>query len=144
MKPEFDYGFLSNYATVENGKLTAVGASFTFIQVPTIPFTFPISLAGRVRAAANVDEVMLRVEVIPPESQTGDTGMRRPYGLNFATGLRPGPNARPYNGKVGLLFSLSLQLPIFAVGLYRFNIHLEDELVRTLAFEAELQPSQEQ
>ena len=46
---ELDYAFLADYATISEGRLTAVGASFTHVFVPQLPVEISFAVAGRLR-----------------------------------------------------------------------------------------------
>src|SRR5699024_3870914 len=65
---ELDYAFLADYAVVENGRLTAVGASFTHLQVPSLPFQKSLSAALRVRVPAAASTFDLKIELRAPEN----------------------------------------------------------------------------
>ena len=46
---DLDYAFLADYATIQNGTLTAVGASLTSLEVDSLPSVAMFSFAGRLR-----------------------------------------------------------------------------------------------
>lgn len=48
---ELDYAFIAEFAKVESGKLTVVGASYTEISARSFPTQHFFSCAGRVRMA---------------------------------------------------------------------------------------------
>ncbi|HZK04555.1 MAG TPA: hypothetical protein VFC82_01755 [Actinomycetaceae bacterium] len=127
---ELDYAFLCDFASIENGKLTAVGASFTHVRAPELPSMHVFSVAGRIRSLQGAPPIEVRLELTSPDSA---------YQLDVSSTLRPGAEIRPYDGKIGLLFAASLNLPLVSAGLYEVRVYLDDELARRLAFEVESQ-----
>lgn len=126
---ELDYAYLAEFAAVQDGKLTAVGASFTHVAVPALPAGMSIGIAGRIRAHAGDDAVAINIKVTGPS----DT-----FDLEMAGMLEAGGVVRPYgDGKVGLLFALNTQIPLMAQGLYVIDIALDGENARRLAFDVE-------
>jgi len=126
---ELDFAFLADYAAIQNGKLTAVGASFTHVRAATLPAMQTLSVAGRVRAREDTPPIALGVAV---------TGPGGSYELELASVLRRQPDMLAYDGKVGLLFAVTMNLPLLTEGLYVVRIRLDGEDVRRLAFEVEL------
>lgn len=126
-----DYAFLAEYAKVDpGGNLTAVGASYTHLLVPSFPAGHLVSVAGRVRAGMGEAPSLRVVALTPGESVRIETEMQ----------LAPASQARPYDpdqGTVGLQFALSMILPMPTPGLYTFDLVLEGVQVRRLAFTAE-------
>jgi len=43
---ELDYAFIAEFAKFENGKLTAVGASYIDVRPPVLPAPHTLSVAG--------------------------------------------------------------------------------------------------
>lgn len=123
---ELDYAYLAEFAQITNGNLTAVNASFIDIKTP-VPSVFPLAVAGRVRAPADVDEVRLTIKFAPP----GENGPNITWQLTLATKGNP-----VYNNKVGILFAVRAAVPIPTHGLYVFTIEIDGTKARTLAFEA--------
>lgn len=127
---ELDYAFLAEFAKVDRGLLTVMGASYTHVFFPKLPVTHMLYVAGRIRA--DVDEApILSLKATSP-------GKR--YEINFEmvpTGLG---ELRPYNGEVGILFAVAGPIPLIEAGLYQVYIDLDGVKVRTLAFEAEMTP----
>lgn len=121
-----DYAFLADYAKVEpSGTLTAIGASFTYIDVSAVPAARMIAVAGRVRAK---DDELVELDLRISGPGEGIT-------IGAAMTLEPGPQARPYGeGRLGHLFAVNVQLPLPSEGLYTAEIKVGDE-VRRLAFE---------
>lgn len=128
---ELDYAYLADSAQVQGGKLFVLGASFTHVQTPVLGVGFPLSVAGRIKAA--VGEVCdLELSFATPEEQLvfsanitlTDNGASRPYGKN--------------NDKVGLLFAMNTQIPIVSAGLYVVWIKLSGGQSRRLAFDVEV------
>lgn len=123
---ELDYAFLADYATVEGGRLTAVGASFTHVDAPALPSTFGIAVAGRVRAPEDVESVHVDIAIHAPEDL---------YVIATSTDVGPTDGTRPYDGKIGLLFAMWTVITIAVPGLYRVDISLDGEHTRSLAFD---------
>lgn len=126
---ELDYAYLADYAQIDSGKISALGASYTHATVPSLPATWMTSVVGRIRVAEDEDPVGLRLEMTPPEDN---------YLMRFETEIARAEDMRPYRGRVGLLFTVTTQIPLTLEGLYSFDIYVNDQLVRTLAFEVEV------
>jgi len=126
---ELDYAYLADYAQIEGGKISALGASYTHASVPEVPVGWMTSVVGRVRVDEDEGPVSVRIEVVPPGG-----AMR----LNAESSLERTASVRPYRGKVGLLFAATLQLPIAEPGLCSIDIHINGEHARHLAFEVEV------
>lgn len=126
---ELDYAYLADYAQIENGKISALGASYTHAIVPTLPVGWMTSVVGRIRASEDEAPPTVRIAINPP----GET-----YQLNFESIIPRSPDVRPYQGKVGLLFTVTAQIPLNAAGLYTFDLFVNDEHARKLAFEVEV------
>lgn len=126
---ELDYAYLADYVSIQEGKLTAIGASFTFVGVDSLPSSLDIGIAGRVRVDAGTRAVDMEVRISGPSDSHETT---------YRGELRPGETHRPYgNGTLGLLFALNAQMVLESSGLYEVNIYLEGEHARRLAFEVE-------
>lgn len=125
---ELDYAFLADYAIISGDKLTAVGASYTFLAPAGFPLLHNLAVAGRVRCQQQEDPIRLGLEVSTPGNE-----MR----MRFDLPLQVDPNARPYgpDRRVGVLFVAQTTLPIHRSGLYEFQLSLNGEEVRRLAFE---------
>ena len=127
---ELDYAYLADYVSLQDGKLTAVGASFTFAALPSVPTPVAVGIAGRVRAHIDEGAVQVEIKVTPPKES---------FEMSFSGDLHAGPRARPYgDGMVGLLFAINMQLPVEEAGLYEFEILIDGVKARRLAFEIEL------
>lgn len=123
---DLDYAFLADYTSVSEGKLTAVGASFTQAFVMGSPSALTFGIAGRVRGRMDEEAPELAITI------GGIAG----FEVTTSTVLVPGPDARPYaDGKVGLLFSLMTTLPVEADGLVTVDLALDGRHVRRLAFD---------
>ncbi len=126
---ELDYAYLADYATVQDGKISAIGASFTHVRPPELPFLFSSAVAGRIRTSVSEGPVALAVEVRPPNEE---------FEFEVSGMISPGPDVRTYaDGNIGLLFTLAMQLTLPASGLYVVNVKLEGEVARRLAFDVE-------
>lgn len=126
---ELDYAYLADYAQIENGKISALGASYTHAYVPSLPSGWLTTVVGRVRAAADADNVALRIEIRPPDGS---------FEVNYEGEIPRPPHTRPYGGRIGLLFTVTSQFPLMSEGLYTVNVFLNGAHVRRLAFEVEV------
>jgi len=124
---ELDYAYLADYATVENGKLTAVGASFTLLQVPTLPYNRTIAIAGRIRAPESTTHVPVQLIIAAPHQE-----WELSLGAEIVT-----DGSLPYDGKIGVLFAAVAAVTLTETGLYVVNIEIDGALARTLKFAVE-------
>jgi hypothetical protein len=122
---ELDYAFIAEFAKVENGKLTAVGASYIDVRPGILPTQQLLAVAGRVRAPEDVEVIGLRIRINPPGNA-----------MNIiVTGeLRPGPETVRYDGKLGVLFALSAPVTLTTEGLCEIFIDVDEVEQRRLAF----------
>lgn len=124
---ELDYAFLADYATVQDGKLTAVGASFVQLRAP-LPFVRAVTVAGRIRTPQDGPDIELSAEFVAP----GDSPVFR-----SSTTLTHAVSSQRYADKVGILFVVTQQLRFTEPGLCAVKLRLDGEDVRTLKFEVE-------
>jgi hypothetical protein len=125
--PELDYAFLAEFAKVEpNGTLIAIGASYTEITAQQIPAGHSLHVAGRIRAPEGRGPMNLAFTFRGPTD--GSPTVR--IGGELIT-----EGARPYAGKIGVLFAVGTTMPLLSEGLHTIDIELEDQIVRRLAFE---------
>jgi hypothetical protein len=123
---ELDYAFVADYATVTGGKLTAVGASYTYVLAASLPGMHQLAIAGRVRATLD-EKVHLAVRIKAPNDA---------YEIRVEGELQRDDSARPYGGdKVGLLWSANVPISLPTEGLYEVFIDLDGKQVRRLAFD---------
>jgi len=122
---ELDYVFLADYATVQDGKLTAVGASFMELRAP-LPFVRAITVAGRIRTAQESADIELSAEFEAP----GNSPVFR-----SSTTLSHAISGQRYADKIGILFVVTQQLRFTEAGLCAVKLRLDGEDVRTLKFE---------
>lgn len=130
---ELDYAFLADFATIQDGKLTTVGGSFTKLIASEFPSQALIAVAGRVRCdEPEVDVIPVTVRVMSPD----DVGMT----VEATTELDASEERHaPYEGhRRGIVFALQMNLPILSAGVYTVEIDLEgtDGVDRTLKFRA--------
>ncbi len=123
---DLDYAFLADHASVEGGKLSVIGASYTHGEVKGTSSLWVTSIAGRVRMQEGESPVELEIRISSPEGA---------YELVQTANLEPGPEARPYSGKIGVLFASGVALPVLQSGLYEVLIYLDGVHVRRLAFD---------
>lgn len=122
---ELDYAFVAEFAKVENGKLTAVGASFIDVRPPTLGTPYFFSVAGRIRAPEDTEDIGLTIRINPPGNA-----------MNVVLDgvIKPGPDSVRYDGKVGVLFSASASIMLVADGLCEIFIDVDQVQRRRLAF----------
>lgn len=132
-KAELDYAFLAEYAKVDSNKLTAVGASYTYLFTDEVPALHLLSVAGRIRVPEDYGVVPLSINLVAPEEQ---------YTISVETELQQTKDFHPYDGKVGLVFAVTMQIPLATAGLYEVTLDLEGERARRLAFEVKLTSSE--
>ncbi|MGO9382181.1 MAG: DUF6941 family protein [Mycobacterium sp.] len=122
---ELDYAFIAEFAKVENGKLTAVGASYIDVRPPVLPAPHTLSVAGRIRAPEDTKAVGLTIRVNPPGNA-----------MNMVVDwqMEPGPETVPYDGKIGVLFAVSAAILLTTEGLCEVFIDVDKVRQRRLAF----------
>jgi len=126
---ELDYAFLAEYATIQDNKLTTIGASFTRMQVLTIPTEATLSVAGRIRTPSDIDELTLHVRATPPDQS---------YQLDGSLALNDLTSLPEYGaGRRGTVFALQFTLLLTDWGLYTIEVDLDETegIDRTLKFE---------
>lgn len=127
-KIELDYAYLAEFAQVSDGKITAVGASFTHVSASVFPLHFAVSVAGRIRVSNETESVALSVAVAPESGE---------YKVDF-DGLLSTGGSRHYGEKIGILFALTTQVFVPRPGVFEFLISLEGAAARKLKFQVEL------
>lgn len=121
-----DYAFLADYAQVEGGKLSAIGASYTHARISDANALWVTSIAGRVQTTQDADPIELGIRIVAP----GEL-----FEIAQTAVLEVGNEARPYaEGKVGVLFANTVALPVVE-GLFEIYLTLDGEQVRRLAFD---------
>ena len=133
--PELDYAYLADFAQVSDGKLTAVGASFTHMLVVALGEPKPLFLAGRIRVAENSEPLEVGIKVSGPDNT---------FTIEASFVMGAGPNQLAYDGKVGLLFAAGMTVPLVAEGLYEVILSVQHAPVRRLAFSVNVQGSSAQ
>ncbi|MDZ5076716.1 DUF6941 family protein [Nesterenkonia sp. HG001] len=123
--PELDYAFLAEYARAEGNSLTAVGASFTQLNVLGLPTNFHLHIAGRIRAAEDGEVFPLRLRI-----GAEDASER----IHLETSLDPAQGIHPYRGRVGIIFAVGIPMTLEDEGRHQVDILIGDELVRSLYF----------
>lgn len=122
---ELDYAFLAEFAKVEEGKLTAIGASFTELRTLRLPAHHNLFVAGRLRSTPNADASPMEVQVAAPNGE---------YSITATAEFDPTRPTAVYADKVAFLFAFSLMIPLPSFGLYSVNLKV-GESVRHLKFE---------
>ncbi|MFB9776350.1 DUF6941 family protein [Brevibacterium otitidis] len=123
---ELDYAFLADYATISEGRLTAVGASFTHVFVPQLPVEISFAVAGRLRVREDEEAPELKVRFAAEESN---------FEATVSGVVHRSPESLPYDGKVGILFTLAAGVPVAYEGLVQVEIFVNGEHQRYLAYE---------
>jgi hypothetical protein len=124
---DLDYAFLADYAHIEGGKLSALGASYTHAEVLSLGGQWITSIAGRVRTIVDAPPVELAIRIVAPDGV---------YEINYSNSLVVSDLARPYDGgKVGILFATTVLLPVVATGLCEVFISIDGVEARRLAFD---------
>lgn len=124
---ELDYAYLADYAQVADGKISALGASFTYVKVQEIGAIFPFSIVGRIRADKDIESLVLGMKISPPNNE---------YTMEISSMVVPNEMI-PYDGKIGILFAANTMIQIVSKGLYTVELSIEGRAVRTLKFEVE-------
>ncbi|WP_131810493.1 DUF6941 family protein [Mycolicibacter sinensis] len=127
---ELDYAFIAEYAKVEAGKLTAVGASYLSIRPPTLPASHFLSVAGRIRAPEGTESVGLTIRINPPSN------------LNIVIDgtVNVDADVPRYDGKIAVLFAAATSIPLTAGGLCEVFIDIDGVQERRLAFDVVAPP----
>jgi hypothetical protein len=126
--PDLDYAFLTEYAKVEpQGTLSVIGASFSRIQIPTVPSTLNIFLAGRLRAAEGSQPVHIAIHVSGPTPSSPRLELETQFAIE---------GSEPYEGRIGILFSVGVAMPVTSHGVHEFAILVEGKHARSLKFHA--------
>ena len=137
---ELDYAFLADFATIQDGRLTVVGASFTRMVVTEYPTFALLGVAGRIRCDEpdrNTINVTLRITSPGAEPTT----------IEAVNALDASEKANPPYDKHrrGIVFAVQVNLPVLEEGTYTVEIDLDetDGVDRTLKFEV-LRPQDEE
>lgn len=123
---ELDYAYLADYARVANGKIDAIGASFTHILAPSLPAALSFSLAGRIRSTVSAPTADIRIELSAKDEAA----------FLVASGQVSSNGALPYGTeeKIGILFAYTTQIALEEEGVYEVKLFVDEILVRLLAF----------
>lgn len=125
---ELDYAFLADFAAVQDGKLTAVGASYTRVVATDLPMMHNLFVAGRVRVPTGVTSVPMTLQLHGPDDALD---------VSMAGALTVDPDAFSYQGRVGVLFAITVSMPLLAPGLHTVDLIIDGVQARHLAFTAE-------
>ena len=137
---ELDYAFLADFATIQDGRLTVVGASFTRMVVTEYPTFALLGVAGRIRCAEpdrNTINVTLRITSPGVEPTT----IEAINALDASEKTNP-----PYDKhRRGIVFAVQVNLPVLKEGIHTVEVDLDetDGVDRTLKFEV-LRPQDEE
>lgn len=125
-KPELDYAFLAEYARVEGNSLTAVGASFTLLEVSSLPMSTTIYVAGRFRVPQDAAPFVVTVAAGKVDAEPA---------ISMSATFDPSLAVHPYRDRVGITFAVGLPVQFASAGLKQIRVLLEDEPVRDLYLE---------
>ena len=137
---ELDYAFLADFATIQDGRLTVVGASFTRMVVTEYPTFALLGVAGRIRCDEpdrNTINVTLRITSPGVEPTT----IEAVNALDASEKTNP-----PYDKhRRGIVFAVQVNLPVLKEGIHTVEVDLDetDGVDRTLKFEV-LRPQDEE
>jgi hypothetical protein len=137
---ELDYAFLADFATIQDGRLTVVGASFTRMVVTEYPTFALLGVAGRIRCDEpdrNTINVTLRITSPGVEPTT----IEAINALDASEKTNP-----PYDKhRRGIVFAVQVNLPVLKEGIHTVEVDLDetDGVDRTLKFEV-LRPQDEE
>lgn len=123
---ELDYAYLADYATVAEGKITAVGASFTHMFVSEFPYVAQFAIAGRIRIAADEEAPELSVHIRAEDNRQD---------MEVSGQAPENPNAIVYDGKIGILFTMDVGMELRVPELVTVDLSLNGEHARRLAFQ---------
>lgn len=123
---ELDYAFIAEYAKVEGGKLTVLGASYTEVRVPSLPYPHVIAVAGRIRTQRDAKPFPLKVTFNPPGAGAE---------LVIEGMIHPETASQVYADKAAVLFTVTNTVVMTEPGLCEVLIELEGDLARRLAFD---------
>jgi hypothetical protein len=121
---ELDYAFIAEFAKVENGKLTAVGASYLEVRTPAFPVQHSFSVAGRIRAPEDTTAIALLIRINPPGN------------MNIVVNgtLTPDAETVRYDGKLAVLFAATTSMTLVGPGLCEIFVDIDGQQQRRLAF----------
>ncbi|VBA61220.1 hypothetical protein LAUMK41_04596 [Mycobacterium attenuatum] len=121
---ELDYAFIAEYAKVEAGKLTAVGASYIDIRPLTLPAQHIVYIAGRIRAPEDAESIALKIRINPPGNMN----------IVLDGTITIGAEEPRYDGKVAVMFAASAVIPLVSAGLCEIFVDVDEVEQRRLAF----------
>ncbi|QPL05048.1 MULTISPECIES: DUF6941 family protein [Actinomyces] len=129
---ELDYAFLADYASIQGGLLTTVGASFTRMEAQALPIHASFAVAGRIRCdEAEREWVKLTIRFISPGEDPTVVEASNQIDVSTTTHL-------PYSGhRRGIVFALQMTLPLIELGIYTVEVDIDETegVDRTLKFE---------
>lgn len=124
-----DYVIVSEYARIDpSGLVTIVGGSFDRVQAPQPGAGQQLFITLRALLEEQETSVSFEVKVRPPTNQftigiTGQTARR--------------PDALAIDGRVGVVATVGVLVPLLMEGRYEVQISLDDSQTRTLSFMVE-------
>jgi len=131
--PEIDFMVLSDYVRAEGGVLHIIAGGVDRIQVPSVPTAHNIGVAIRLSMTRNECDRRHRLELIF-QNQDGQRLMdfRAEFGATYPKDVPPG---WPAFGVV----PLNLGLPIPDLGIYSFEVLIDDQHKKSVSVMVEQQ-----
>ncbi len=124
----FDYAFLCQFARLEpGGTLTAVGAGFAQIAVPTVPTQLSVFVVARLEFKEDEQEPVALQMTFRDPGRTAD--------VTVAGDVRPNQPYVAIAGKVQVFAVVAANVAVPQYGLHQVDVSLNGQLVRTLLFE---------
>ncbi|MBT9293648.1 hypothetical protein KKP62_01540 [Rhodococcus sp. GOMB7] len=123
---ELDYAFVAEFAKVDEGKLTVVGASYLEVRVPHFPYHHVVAVAGRIRSNRDAEPFPFKVSFNAPGTEAE---------LVIEGTIDPAGSPQLYGDKAGILFSVTNTVLLTGPGLCEIFIYIDGEQVRRLAFD---------
>lgn len=123
---ELDYAFVAEFAKVDGGKLTAIGASYMEVRVPSFPYHHVVAVAGRIRAEREADPFPFKVSFNAPGGNAE---------LVLEGTIDPQSSPHVYGETAAVLFSVTNTVLMTEPGLCEIFIYINGEEVRRLAFD---------
>jgi hypothetical protein len=124
-----DYVIMSEFARIDpSGLVTIVGGSFDRVQAPERGVGQQLYVTLRALLEEAETSVSFEVKVRPP---TGEFEI----GIKGQTARRP--EVLPINGRVGVVATVGLVVPLLTEGRHEVQVNLEDGQTRILPFVVE-------
>jgi len=121
-----DYALLAEYAHVDAaGLLTVVGASFDRVRAANPGSGQQLFVALRVLLDSSEESADFQINVRPPSGQ---------YAIGFTGQTVPNAEALPVDGKIAVVITVGVMVPLPEAGRYSVAVSLGDDDRRELPF----------